>query len=113
VAREGGLVLAEKAVVTTDIFFNMVKRKKEFEKLLKEYQGYAKKNGFHLNPDQKVVDSLIGVLLEREKKYGKKYCPCHRVKNIKKEDDKIICPCVYHKKEIEKYGHCHCFLFVK
>ena len=91
----------------------MVKRKKRFEKLLKEYQDYAKKNGFHLNPDQKVVDSLIGVLLEREKKYGKKYCPCHRVKNIKKEDDKIICPCIYHKEEIEKYGHCHCFLFVK
>ncbi len=91
----------------------MVKRKKRFEKLLKEYQDYAKKNGFHLNPDQKVVDYLIGVLLEREKKYGEKYCPCHRVKNIKKEDDKIICPCIYHKEEIEKYGHCHCFLFVK
>ena len=91
----------------------MVKREKEFEKLLKEYQDHAKKNGFHLNPDQKVRDYLIGVLLEREKKYGKKYCPCHRVKNIKKEDDKIICPCIYHREEIEKYGHCHCFLFVK
>jgi len=91
----------------------IINKKKEFEKLLKEYRSYAKKNGFRLNPDQKVVDSLIGALLEREKKYGKRYCPCRLIKKVEKEDNKIICPCIYHKKEIKKQGHCHCFLFVK
>ena len=87
--------------------------KKEFEQLLKQCKDYAKDNGFRLNPDQKVVNYLVGALLEREKKYGKRYCPCRRVKGIEKKDNKIICPCVYHKKEIKKVGHCHCFLFVK
>ena len=87
--------------------------KKEFEQLLKQCKDYAKDNGFRLNPDQKVVNYLVGALLEREKKYGKRYCPCRRVKGIEKKDNKIICPCVYHKKEIKKDGHCHCFLFVK
>ena len=91
----------------------MTEEKKKFEELLKKFRDHAKKNGFHLNPDQKVVDSLIKTLVKREKKYGKKYCPCRRVKEIREEDDKIICPCAYHKKEIERDGHCHCFLFVK
>jgi len=87
--------------------------KKEFKQLLKQYKNYAKDNGFRLNPDQKVVNHLIEALLEREKKYGKRYCPCRRIKKNQKENDKIVCPCVYHKEEIERYGHCHCFLFVK
>jgi len=52
-------------------------------------------------------------LLENEKKYGAKYCPYRRVSRNKQKDKKIICPCVYHKKEIEEQGHCHCFLFVQ
>jgi len=32
-------------------------------------------------------------------------CPC-RVENHQ-------CPCVYHLKEIEDKGHCHCNLFIK
>ena len=60
-----------------------------------------------------MVDSIIGFLLEREKKYDKKYFSCRRIKSIEKEDNKIICPHIYHKKEIEKYRYCHCFLFVK
>ena len=83
------------------------------KKLFKEYQNYAKKNGFHLNPDQKVVDYLIETLLKRKKKYGKRYCPCRLVTEDKKENGKIICPCSYCKKEIKEQGHCHCFLFVK
>ena len=99
-------------IINIDDFLNM-SAEKEFKRLLKQYRDYAKDNGFRLNPDKKVVNQLIKALLEREKKYGKRYCPCRRVKNIQKEDDKIICPCVYHKEEIKKDGHCHCFLFVK
>ena len=91
----------------------MPKRIKKFEKLLKDYRDYAERNGFHLNSDQKVIDYLIKVLVKREEKYGKKYCPCRRITGIEEKDKKIICPCFYHKEEIEKEGHCHCFLFVK
>ena len=85
----------------------------KIKKLIKEYQDYAEKNGFQLNPNQEVVKKLMHGLLENEKKYGAKYCPCRRVSGNKQKDKKIICPCVYHKKEIEEQGHCHCFLFVQ
>jgi len=87
--------------------------KERFQQLLKHCQDHAKDNGFQLNPNQKVVNSLIEALLEKEKKYGKKYCPCRRVKESQEENDKIICPCIYCKEEIKRDGHCHCFLFVK
>jgi len=77
-------------------------------KLIEEYSEYAQKFGFSLNPDKGVVEQLVKGLLYNEKKYGKKYCPCRRT-----HTDEEVCPCAYHKMEIEKQGHCHCFLFVR
>ncbi len=82
-------------------------------KLIKEYEEYAKKNGFRLNPNKKIVESVIKGLFRNERKFGKKYCPCRRVTGDKEEDKKIICPCIYHKDEIKNQGHCHCMLFVR
>lgn len=84
------------------------------EKLLtEEYEDYAKKSGFQLNPNQEVVKRLIKGLLGNEKKYGQRYCPCRRITGNKEEDKPKICPCLYHKEEIKKDGHCLCGLFVK
>lgn len=83
------------------------------ENLIKQYKEYAEKNGFKLNPNQKIVEGLVKALLENEKKYGARYCPCRRITGNVEEDKDKICPCVWHKKEIEEMGHCHCNLFVK
>jgi len=83
------------------------------EELLKISEDYAKKSGFKLNPDEKIVNVIIEGLLRNEKLKGELYCPCRRVTGNKEEDKKIICPCIYHKDEIKKDGHCHCLLFVK
>ena len=83
------------------------------EELIKKSEEYAKESGFKINPNRKIVEGVVRGLLEREKKFGERYCPCRRVTGDKEEDKKIICPCVYHKEEIEKDGHCHCDLFVK
>lgn len=83
------------------------------ESLIKTYQDYAQKNGFLLNPKKEVVDGIVGGLLKNEEKYGQRYCPCRRVTGDQDEDGKNICPCVYHKEEIAKFGHCLCNLFVK
>ncbi len=85
----------------------------KIEQMIKEYDDYARKNGFMLNPDRKKVENIIRGSLKNEKKYGKKYCPCRRVTGNLKEDSKIICPCVYHLEELEKDGKCFCGLFVK
>ncbi len=83
------------------------------EEISERYYNYAITQGFHLNPDKKTADRVINGLLENEKKYGKKYCPCRRVTRDAEKDAKIICPCVYHKDEVSKDGHCICNLFVK
>lgn len=83
------------------------------EGLIKEFAEYAQKNNIKINPDKKTVERIAKGLLENEKKYGKKYCPCRRVANNAKEDEKKICPCYYYKDEIKKDGRCFCGLFVR
>jgi thioredoxin len=87
--------------------------KGEIEKIIKEYQEYATKNNFQLNPNREVVERIIKRLLENEKKYGARYCPCRRITGNPEDDKSKICPCAYHRMEIEKNGHCLCGLFVK
>lgn len=91
----------------------MIDKKIELDILFKKYLTHAKDNGFRLNPNKEITESLLNALIERKNKYGKEYCPCHRITENKKDNEKIVCPCIYHKDEIKKQGHCHCFLFVK
>ncbi len=74
---------------------------------------YAKKVGYKLNPDKKIVDKLEKGLLKNFSVYGETYCPCRAITGNKEKDKIIICPCIFHKDEIKQMGHCHCFLFVK
>jgi len=84
--------------------------KKELKKIC---QDYAKKQGFLLQPDPVLLDRILEGLLNREKIYGLRYCPCRRVTGDIEEDRKIVCPCIYHKEEIKDEGHCKCMLFLK
>lgn len=83
------------------------------EEIIKDYQTYAEKNGFKLNPDKESVEKLVMGLLANEKKYGARYCPCRRISGNSEEDKPKICPCQWHKEEVERDGHCLCGLFVK
>jgi thioredoxin len=81
--------------------------------LRQTYEEYAKNSGFKVNPDKETVGRLIKGLLNNEAKHGARYCPCRRVTGNKEEDKGKICPCLWHKEEIEKDGHCLCGLFIK
>jgi len=76
-------------------------------------QEYAQKNGWVLNPDTKLLDTVIRGLARNEKKFGKRYCPCRLRSGDEEKDRAIICPCVYHRDEIAKDGHCHCQLYYR
>jgi len=89
-----------------------IKNKNEFDILLEKCQKHAKECGFRLNTNSDIVKSLVLALIKRKHQYGKEYCPCRFVTGDKERDEKIVCPCVYHKKEIEEQGCCHCHLFV-
>jgi ferredoxin-thioredoxin reductase catalytic chain len=91
-------------------------KKEEFksktpEKLKRDAEKYAKKIGTKLNPDKKVTETVINGLLKNKKEKGENYCPCRIVGGNKEKDREIICPCVFHRGEIELEGHCKCFLF--
>lgn len=82
------------------------------EKLRELMKKYAESKGFKLNPDGEVVNFIIKGLLKNEARYGYRYCPCRVVTGDRAKDAKLICPCAYHRGEIERMGHCHCGLFV-
>ncbi len=85
----------------------------KIQNLIKKYRKYAKENGFKLNPNPEIVESVIKRLFENEKKYGHRYCPCRVISGNKEEDKNKICPCIWHEDEIKEKDRCHCNLFVK
>jgi ferredoxin-thioredoxin reductase catalytic subunit len=83
----------------------------EEQKILTEAQKYAEEHGWVLNPDKKKRDIVVKGLARLKKKHGEAYCPCRLRTGDKEKDAAIICPCVYHKDEVETEGSCHCSLF--
>ncbi len=82
---------------------------KEVSELREKSKKYADSVGIMLNPDTNIVDNIISGLLRNKDSKGDLYCPCRLVSG----DKEIVCPCVYHRGEIELQGFCHCRLFVK
>ncbi len=81
------------------------------ETLMQSAEKYAKKAGIKLNPNKEQLKSVIAGLFMRKQKFGEAYCPCRVVTNKKSKDKEIICPCVFHRGEIELQGNCRCNLF--
>ncbi len=75
-------------------------------------EGYVASSPYKLNPNSTHVDKIIKSLAKKKLKQGFFYCPCRMLSDNKEVDAKIICPCEYHKEEIEKDGICSCDLFV-
>jgi ferredoxin-thioredoxin reductase catalytic subunit len=91
----------------------MTEENEEEEEMHKWAKGYANKQGWILNPDEKQLSTVIRGLVRNKKKFGRPYCPC-RIRSGDEEKDRAIeCPCVYHKDEVTKEGHCHCNLYHK
>jgi ferredoxin-thioredoxin reductase catalytic chain len=88
-------------------FLEEEKKTIEFVKL------YSEKSGYKLNPSQEEVDLIVKGLTNNKIKYGFRYCPCRILEHDKIKDQPKICPCKWHKDEIEQDGHCHCRLYFK
>lgn len=84
---------------------------KEGEKLKKKLKAYADSKNLKLNEDEKALEGIIQALLRNKKFRGEIYCPCRIVTGNKEQDKDIICPCVFHRGEIELTGKCKCTLF--
>ncbi|MDD2474236.1 MULTISPECIES: ferredoxin-thioredoxin reductase catalytic domain-containing protein [unclassified Methanoculleus] len=74
---------------------------------------YAKEKGFVLNVDEKQLSAVLRGLARNQERLGAAYCPCRLRSGDVEKDQLIVCPCIYHEKEIEEQGACHCKLFFK
>lgn len=89
----------------------------------KEVQGrlrnfvltYARHKGYEVNRDPARLEQLLAEMARNQIEFGKPYCPCltKRISGDKEADRKIICPCLWHREDIEQKGHCLCELFFK
>ncbi len=84
----------------------------EEDELKKKLENYSKRCGIRLNPNEKIVNAIIKGLIKNKKEKGEYYCPCRVPSGDKEKDKEIICPCVFHRGEVELQGKCHCGLFV-
>ena len=91
----------------------MTEHKELKQKMYEWTEKYANKVGYRLNPDREALDYVLDGLAIKLEKFGRRYCPCRIVTGNEDEDRKIVCPCIYHKKEVERDGNCHCELFFK
>lgn len=73
----------------------------------------ANKQGWVLNPDAEFTDSLVDGLCVNWNRYGYFLCPCRDTEGSKEADESVICPCVYARSDVERYGHCYCALFLR
>jgi ferredoxin-thioredoxin reductase catalytic chain len=86
--------------------------KKEEEKLYQELKKLVDEDGYILQPDEDILEDLLIGLIENEKRYGFRSCPCRLASGILVNDMDIICPCDYRDPDLEKYGCCYCTLYV-
>jgi ferredoxin-thioredoxin reductase catalytic subunit len=72
----------------------------------------AELGGYKLNPDEEFTLGLVEALLENERRYGYRMCPCRLAFGDKAKDLDLICPCDYRDADLEEHGACYCALYV-
>lgn len=84
------------------------------EDLKRVWKKFTEKNEFVLNPDENHVNIVIKGVLENEKKFGLKLCPCQIRDGSWERDLNLLCPCNFKTQETWKTKNmCWCGLFVK
>ncbi len=81
--------------------------------VLRWAEEYARENGWVLNPDRRTLVAVVRGLARNETRFGARYCPCRLRSGDEGRDRAIICPCAYHRDEIEGEGHCHCRFYYR
>lgn len=73
---------------------------------------YCQKGPYLLNPDPATVRNVLEGLARNKAKYGRAYCPCRPLGDVRTLNAQNICPCRSHPTDIARYGTCECGLFV-
>lgn len=82
------------------------------DRIRQQLEEYVADKPFRLNPDTSVIDRVVQGLAKRQETTGMATCPCRMATGKPEADKNIVCPCIYHEREITEKGACHCLLFV-
>lgn len=92
---------------------DVFKYRRELKKHDVWIKKYAEKKGYSINPHWMFYTNLKLWLIESEKLFGRRYCPCFEPTGNEDFDRNLICPCKFAEEEIKIRGTCHCTLFGK
>ncbi len=84
----------------------------EIDRVYCEIDHDAESAGYHLHPDEAFTKGLVRGLIENERRYGYRSCPCRLAMGSKEADLDIICPCDYRDPDLAEYNACYCALYV-
>jgi len=82
--------------------------------ILTAFEAFCRDHEFELNPDRAHISAVIDGILENEKRFGSKYCPCRIRTGDFARDLELLCPCNFTvQKKYAEEGECWCGLFVR
>jgi ferredoxin-thioredoxin reductase catalytic chain len=84
----------------------------ETDALYAKLKQQADEDGYILQPEAIILEDLLIGLVENEKRYGYRSCPCRLASGTLADDRDIICPCDYRDPDLEEFGCCYCTLYV-
>ena len=84
------------------------------EELRAAWAKFTENNDFILNTDEDHVNMVINGVLDNEREYGLKLCPCRLRDGTRQRDLELLCPCDFKNQDVwETEGRCWCGLFIK
>ena len=84
----------------------------ETEALYEMLRKVQEPKGYYFNNDRERVFELLEALLVNKERYGYMACPCRLASGNRKNDEDMICPCIYRIQDVKEYGSCYCNLYV-
>ena len=84
----------------------------ETEALYEMLRKVQEPKGYYFNNDRERVFEMLEALLVNKERYGYMACPCRLASGNRKNDEDMICPCVYRIQDVKEYGSCYCNLYV-
>jgi ferredoxin-thioredoxin reductase catalytic chain len=84
----------------------------EIDRVHRQIDCDAESAGYHLNPDEAFTKELVKGLIENERRYGYRSCPCRLAMGSKEADLDIVCPCDYRDPDLVDHNACYCALYV-
>ena len=82
-----------------------------FEQNLKRLTEIADTHGLVLNPDEKRVKKVVGLMADNYDQVNEWVCPCKQTQRPPVKGKDKTCPCNEWMEEIDADGHCCCRLF--